>query len=387
MTARSKSSPDLARWDGLSGEEFARLDYKSFLNESLHSEKNSQLVVLRAQPQEIKSGSEPSKRELKEYLKYGFIPLDKPQVPTSHEVVAWVRKITGSEKAGHSGTLDPMVSGVLPIALDSGTKALSVLLLGPKEYLAVARIHDSVPAKKIEDALAAFRGPIFQKPPQKSSVRRSTRTRNIYALDTLEQKGNLLLLRVLCEAGTYVRKLIYDFGEVLQVGATMVELRRTRVCQITESDLVTLHQVHEAFAVLKDTGDESQVRKIVIPIEESVNFLKIVKIMDSAVDSICHGAQLAIPGIVALSPGIRTGDPVQLLTGKGELVAIAEAKMTSEQMSADSKGIAAITRRVVMDPGTYPKMWKTKEKSEVLQAGFANAKTPQNKTEVASALK
>ena len=71
--------------------------------------------------------------------------LTSRKVPTSHEIVAWVRKMFGQERAGHSGTLDPMVSGILPIGLGNATKALSALLLGPKEYVCVARIHDSIP--------------------------------------------------------------------------------------------------------------------------------------------------------------------------------------------------------------------------------------------------
>jgi H/ACA ribonucleoprotein complex subunit 4 len=338
-------------------EEYAKPDYATFLNEAPAPD----LIHVRSDATQTSRGSIPIKRNLQEYLKYGFIALDKPQGPTSHEVVAWVRKITGVEKAGHSGTLDPMVSGVLPIGLGSATKALSVLLLGPKEYVAVARIHDSVSRKEIDEVITNFIGPIFQKPPQKSSVRRTTRTRTIYKLDLIEQKGNLLLLKVLCEAGTYIRKLVYDMGELLKVGATMVELRRTRVCQLTEKDLHKLHDLNEAFAVFKESGNEDNLRKVIVPIENAVSFLKRIKIMDSAVDSICHGAQLAIPGISAFAPGIAKGEPVQILTAKGELVAIAESAMNSEELSKETKGIAAITRRVVMDSGTYPKMWKTKE--------------------------
>jgi H/ACA ribonucleoprotein complex subunit 4 len=353
-------------------EEHTKLDYTLFLKERIPEK----LTEIRPENSDSSRGSIPSERKLEDYLKYGFIALDKTQGPTSHEVVAWVRRITGVEKAGHSGTLDPMVSGVLPIGLGSATKALSVLLLGPKEYVAVARIHDSVGRKEIDEVITNFTGPIFQKPPQKSSVRRATRTRTIYKMDLIEQKGNLLLLKVLCEAGTYIRKLIYDMGEILKVGATMVELRRTRVCQITEQDLHTLHELYEAFAVYKENAVDASIRKVVAPIENAVSFLKIMKIMDSAVDSICHGAQLAHPGISSFSPGIKKGDPVQILTAKGELVAIAESAMTSEELTSETKGIAAITRRVVMDAGTYPKMWKSKEAEDTTVQAVMNMQNP-----------
>jgi H/ACA ribonucleoprotein complex subunit 4 len=323
------------------------------------------LIIVR--PEELSNpayGHVPSNRPILEYLKNGFLVLDKPQGPTSHEVVAWVRKMLSLERAGHSGTLDPMVSGVLPIGLGDATKALSVLLLGPKEYICVARIHDSIPKDLLYGAIKQFVGPIYQKPPQRSSVKRVTRTRTIYELEILEQVGNLLLLRILCEAGTYIRKLVYDIGEVIIVGATMVELRRTRVCHITEYDLVRLHDLHEANEILKESKSESKLRELVKPIEFAVSFLKQIRIRDSAVESLCQGAQLAIPGIVSMSKGIKKGEIVRIMTGKGELVAIAEAQLNEEDILKAQHGLATLTKRVTMSTGTYPKMWKSK--SEVL---------------------
>ena len=307
-----------------------------------------------------KYGSPPLERPISQYLKYGFVCLDKPQGPTSHEVVAWVRKMFAVDRAGHSGTLDPMVSGVLPIGLAEATKALSVLLLGPKEYICVARIHDSVPRNILYEVLGQFIGPVFQKPPQRSAVRRVTRTRKIYELEVMEQMGNLLLLRVLCEAGTYIRKLVYDIGEIIGVGATMAELRRTRVCQLEESDLVRLHELYEANEVFKESGKEQGLRKLVSPIESTVSFLKQIKIRDSAVESICQGAQLAIPGIVAFSKGLGKGEVVRIMSLKGELVAIAESQLGEQELQSEEHGLATVTKRVVMAAGTYPKMWKSK---------------------------
>lgn len=336
-----------------------KFDLSRFTKESsLKTEKD--LVVLREEPTNPKHGWLPDGRPIDEYIRNGFIALDKPQGPTSHEVVAWVRKMLDLDRAGHSGTLDPMVSGVLPIGLGHGTRALSVLLLGPKEYICVARIHDSVPAEILRSTLSQFIGPIYQKPPQRSSVRRVTRTRTIYELETMEQVGNLLLLRILCEAGTYIRKLVYDIGEIISVGATMAELRRSRVCQIEESELVRLHDLYEANAVRKETGDERKLRDLVRPIETAVTFLRQIKIRDSAVESICQGAQLAMPGILSFSKGLEKNEPVRITTGKGELVAIAESQLGEAEMRAQDHGIAAITRRVTMNTGTYPKMWKAK---------------------------
>ncbi len=325
---------------------------------------DTQLVKLKENDEvsDARYGNVPIDRPLQEYLKYGFIALDKPRGPTSHEVVAWVRKIFRTDRAGHSGTLDPMVSGVLPVGLGSATKALSAFLLGPKEYLSVARIHDSVPTSQISSVLSEFLGTIYQKPPQRSSVRRATRTREIYETELIEQVGNLLLIRTLCEAGTYIRKLIYDYGEILKVGATMAELRRTRVCDIFETDLVRLHDLYEAQATFAESGIDSKIREFVKPIEHALCFLKQVKIRDSAVDSVCHGAQLAVPGVVSFSAGLRKNDLVRILSGKGELVALADSQMNAEEISAANHGVVTLTKRVIMEAGTYPKMWKKSDK-------------------------
>jgi len=349
------------------------LDIGSFTKkDALRNETN--LAILSPEERtDSKFGSKPEERAVKDYLKYGFVVLDKPQGPTSHEVVAWVRKMFVQERAGHSGTLDPMVSGLLPIGLEEATKALSVLLLGPKEYVCVARIHDSVPEKILYGAIDQFIGPIYQKPPQRSSVKRVTRTRAIYELEVMEQIGNLLLMRVLCEAGTYIRKLVYDIGEVIGVGATMVELRRTRVCHLDESDLVRLHDLYESNEVLKESGNDAMIRDVIRPIEYAVSFLKQVKIRDSAVESICQGAQLAVPGIVAITRGIKKGEILRIMSLKGELVAIAEAQLEEEQILAEEHGLATITKRVIMKPGTYPKMWKSKKEVIVESEGISES--------------
>jgi len=180
---------------------------------------------------DVNYGTPYDKRSLEQLLNYGLILLDKPPGPTSHEAVAWTKRILKIPKIGHSGTLDPQVSGVLPLGLGEATKALGVLLYGPKEYHALGRLHSLPSKEKLQDILELFTGEIYQKPPQRSAVLRRTRSRTIYELELLEQKERLLLLRVLCEAGTYIRKLLYDMGEVLGAGGTMIELRRSRVHQ------------------------------------------------------------------------------------------------------------------------------------------------------------
>ncbi len=301
------------------------------------------------------------KRTIEQLLNYGIILLDKPPGPTSHETVAWTKRILKLPKIGHSGTLDPQVSGVLPLGLGEATKALGILLLGPKEYHALGRVHSLPSKEKLEEIIDLFRGEIFQKPPQRSAVVRQTRTRTIHEFEVLEQKERLLLTRVLCESGTYIRKLYYDIGEILGPGATMIELRRTRVDQFYETDgLVTLHELANAFALWEEKKDDSKLMKIIKPVEYAFSELKSVIIRDSAVDAMCHGAQLAIPGILKISQNLKKGDLVGIYTQKGEAVALAEATMTEEEIRDATKGYAFETRRIIMAPNTYPKKWRTK---------------------------
>ncbi|KMW59854.1 tRNA pseudouridine 55 synthase [Candidatus Rhodobacter oscarellae] len=300
------------------------------------------------------------KRTIEQLLNYGLILLDKPPGPTSHETVAWTKRLLKLPKIGHSGTLDPQVSGVLPLGLGEATKALGVLLYGPKEYHALGRVHSLPSKEKLSEIVEMFKGEIFQKPPQRSAVVRQTRTRTIYELEVIEQKERLLLTRILCESGTYVRKLYYDIGEVLGPGATMIELRRTRVDQFYEKDgLVTLHELADAFALWEEQKDDSKLMKMIKPVELALSELKSVIIRDSAVDALCHGAQLAIPGILKISPNLKKGDIVGVYTQKGEAVALAESTMSEEEIRDAVKGYAFETKRLIMAPNTYPKKWRT----------------------------
>lgn len=313
-----------------------------------------------------KYGHYPDNRPLEVLLDYGIILLDKPSGPTSHEVVAWTKRILGISKAGHSGTLDPGTTGMLPIGLGDATKALSILLLGPKEYYAIARIHQEKDLDQIDKVLKEFTGEIYQRPPQRSSVKRSTRVRTIYEIQIMERIEKIILLRVLCEAGTYIRKLVYDIGEVLGTGATMFELRRTRVSIFSESsdNLIRLHDLVDAIETYKETKEEEKIRSIVKPIEIALEGISCVAVKDSAVDALCHGAQVAIPGIVATDKDMKKGNLVGIYSLKGEIIALGEASMTSDEIKGNDKGIAVNIKRLIMKPNTYPRGWKTSKKLE-----------------------
>ena len=299
----------------------------------------------------------PDKRPLQQHIKFGVINLDKPPGPTSHEVVAWIKKLLELDKAGHGGTLDPKVTGVLPVTLQDATKVVQALLEAGKEYVCVMRTHREEKEDRILETLKLFEGRIYQRPPIRAAVARRLRTRVIYYIDYMEGDGRNWLFKVGCESGTYIRKLCYDVGEVLGSGADMHELRRTRSGPFTEDSLNTMYDVVDAIDHLQEEKDEEPIRKIIRPVETVLSLLPKIWIRDSAVEAICTGASLAVPGILRLESGIEKGSMVAVLTQKGEGVALMNAEMSSDEISPSEHGIAAKPVRVLMPRGTYPKMW------------------------------
>jgi H/ACA ribonucleoprotein complex subunit 4 len=301
-------------------------------------------------------GCYPEERSMSDYIRYGMVVIDKTPGPTSHEVAAWIKKLLDLDKVGHGGTLDPKVTGVLPVTLQDSTKIVQALLDSGKEYVCVMRTHEEASEDTIREILKLFTGEIYQRPPLRSSVSRRLRTRYIYGIDFIEGDGKNWLFKVGCQSGTYIRKLCYDIGEALGCGAHMQELRRTRSGPFTESDLYTLYELSEAVD-FREEGDDEPLRKILRPFEDAANLLPKIWIRDSAVEAICNGAQLAIPGILRYEAGIQVNDLVCVFTQKGEAVALMRADMGSGKIQAEDHGIAATIERVMMPSGTYPKSW------------------------------
>ena len=220
-------------------------------------------------------------------------------------------------------------------------------------------LHGEVSNEDLNRVLEEFTGEIYQKPPLRASVKRETRKRTIYYVDFLEKDGNRVLYKVGCQAGTYIRKLCSDIGEVLGPGAHMQELRRTRSGPFTDSTgLHTLHEVVDAYARLRE-GDENMIRDLVRPVEDALEYIPKICIRDSAVDSVCHGATLAVPGVVSVEDPFPKDSTTAIMTLKGEAIALARTLISSESIIQQEKGIAAKVTRVLMPRGTYPKMWRT----------------------------
>ena len=209
------------------------------------------------------------KKTIQELLEFGIINIDKSSGPTSFNVSDFVKKSLGLRKTSHFGTLDPKVTGVLPVALNRACKLTGYFLGEDKEYIGVMRIHEEISLEKIKKKIKEkFLGEIIQMPPVKSRVKRQLRPRTIYKFALLEKDGKNILFRAEVQGGTYIRKLCDDLGKELGVGAHMLELRRVRAGIFLEDDKeypsVNLYDFEKAVEEYKN-GNEELLRKMIIP--------------------------------------------------------------------------------------------------------------------------
>ena len=229
-------------------------------------------------------------------LEFGVVNLDKPPGPSAHQVAAWVRDMAGVDRAAHAGTLDPKVTGCLPVLLGDATRLAQVFDDSVKEYVAVLELHGPAPAD-FDAVVAEFEGEIYQKPPKKSAVVRRLRTRRVLDLDVLEAEDRQALFRIRCESGTYVRKLCHDIGLALGTGAHMGDLRRVGTDPFDDTDLVTLQDLADALAWAEE-GDTGPLGDVVAPAERALVDLPGVTIAESAAREVAEGAPVYAPGII-----------------------------------------------------------------------------------------
>jgi H/ACA ribonucleoprotein complex subunit 4 len=235
------------------------------------------------------------------------------------------------------------VTGVLPVTLEESRKIVQALLYSGKEYVCVMKLHGETTENRVNEVLKEFEDTIYQRPPLRASVKRQLRTRRIFYIEFLEMD--------------------YDVGEVLGCGAHMQELRRTRAGPFVENgNIVTLHDVAYWFMEWQQRKDEKILRKFIQPMEEALALVSKIYIRDSAVDAICHGANLTAPGVLSLETEINNGLMVAVFSLKGEAVALAKAVASTEEILNMEHGVVAKTERVLMNRGTYPKRWKSGEK-------------------------
>ncbi|XP_055332885.1 H/ACA ribonucleoprotein complex subunit DKC1-like [Paramacrobiotus metropolitanus] len=335
-------------------------------------------------------GCSPQQRDIKEYVRSGFINLDKPSNPSSHEVAAWIKRILRVEKTGHSGTLDPKVTGCLIVCVERATRLVKSQQSAGKEYVGIAKFHSPVEdEKKLLQAIENLTGALFQRPPLVAAVKRQLRIRTIYESKLLEfdKEKSLAVFWVSCEAGTYVRTLCVHLGLYLGVGGHMEELRRVRSgIQNEKANLVTMHDVMDAQWMYDHMQDESYLRRVIQPLEALLKSHKRIIMKDSAVNAVCYGAKILLPGVLRFDDGIEMNQEIVVITTKGEAVALAVALMTTAVMATCDHGVVAKIKRVIMDRDTYPRKWglgpvaakkKLMIKSGILDKhGKPNEKTP-----------
>ena len=270
----------------------------------------------------------------------GVLLVDKPRGPSSHQVAAWVGDMLKSS-VGHSGTLDPMVSGVLVVMLGKSVRLAPLLLLHEKEYIACLRLHADIPRDRVEEAVKQFTGRIYQRPPRRSAVKRALRIRVIHRIDLLDMQDRLVLIRVRCDAGTYIRSLCVHIGRVLGCGSQMIELRRTRSGGFSVEDTFTLHAIRDAV----EQGDEAAIRSMLLPPEEVIMDVPKIVVRPGAADAVSRGAILAGVGVLRCDL-FQRGQSVAVVTEEGMLVALAEALRDSAKFVCGEPGFVARSTRV-----------------------------------------
>src|SRR3989344_896117 len=321
-------------------------------------EKIKKEILIKAQSQTSSQfGINPQDIKTQDLISSGIVNINKPQGPTSHQISDYIKKILEISKAGHSGTLDPNVTGVLPVALKDSTKIVEVLLKAGKEYVCLMHLHKQVERQVLEETMQSFVGKTKQLPPIRSAIKRQVREREIYYIKILEVDQKEVLFIIGSQAGFYIRKFCHDLGKKLNTNAHMSQLIRTKAGPFRFEDSFSLQDLRDAYEYYKK-GDDSYIRKIILPKEAAIKHLAKVWVFDTTVDSICHGANLSIPGISKLEAHIKKDDIVAVLTLKGELICISKALEGSQYIMQKQKGLAFKTNKVFMQPQTYQKYKK-----------------------------
>lgn len=276
----------------------------------------------------------------------GIILVDKPRGPTSHQVAAWVGKMLKSD-VGHSGTLDPMVSGVLVVMLGKAVRLAPLLLQHEKEYVACMRLHADIPRERVEEVVKQFTGRVYQRPPRRSAVKRALRIRVIYRIELIDMQDRLVLLKIRCEAGTYIRSVCVHIGNVLGCGGQMIELRRTKSGGFSCDEAHTLHEIRDAV----ELKDDAALSAMILPPEQAIGDIPKIVIRDKAAKAVANGAMLAGVGVVSVDTFSR-GQSVALITQSGKLIALAESLFDSDKIICGNPGLIARSTRVFASPNS-----------------------------------
>ncbi|MGB0628885.1 MAG: RNA-guided pseudouridylation complex pseudouridine synthase subunit Cbf5 [Candidatus Thalassarchaeaceae archaeon] len=318
----------------------------------------SRIVIDESPAKTSRHGKIPSERGLEALMEAGVILVDKPPGPSSHQLASWARDILGLKRLGHGGTLDPFATGALTLLLGKATRLTEVVLSGNKTYIAVLKIDSSISSRQVEEVLERFSGEIYNVPPLESAVKIRVRTRTIQEIKLLEsdQEDGLHTVSVSCQAGTYIRTLARDIGLMLGTPCVLSELHRHSTGSFEQSSLCTMQQLADA-AMLAEEGDEESLCRLIAPVERILGSIPGVWVRDSAIASICHGAPLAVPGVVSLDSGMSAGDKTVIWSAKGEAIAVGEMIVDSSDVPNMTEGELVKPKIVLMDKDEYPGAW------------------------------
>ncbi|KAK8894128.1 H/ACA ribonucleoprotein complex subunit dkc1 [Tritrichomonas musculus] len=338
-------------------------------------------------------------RPFHELVKYGIIIFDKLSNNSSYDIMEFIQKSLKIKKITHSGTLDSNMSGLLIIFIENATRIASLLQKADKEYLVIMRLFEAVDKSRIQKALNFLTGPIYQSPPQNSvSLNKQIRVREIYKnkLIKYDPDNKNVIIKIACEAGTYIRILCDHIGLILGVGSKVEEIRRRKIGLISEGDyiygekaMVTMNDIMNAKRKLDLNGDESLMRHVIRPLECLLTNYKRIILHDAGIDKTCYGTKVTSLDISKFDNDINVDDMVVIVSKRGEAVAIGIALLSSNDMlKFDRRYHAAKIKRVIMDRGTFNRDWQNcpvfREKKRLIDAGMLdengrpNKKTPQN---------
>lgn len=292
-------------------------------------------------------GISPSERSVGQLLANCIVPLDKPCGPSSHEANMIIRRLAGAAKSGHAGTLDPNVSGVLPVLLGGATKVSKLLTASGKEYVCLAKFAGPITEEQLQESLMFLQGEIYQTPPKESAVRKQLRTRKVYETKIIEHDGDSVLFCSRVQAGTYIRTLVRDAGILAGCGAEMAELRRTVAAGIPLAKCVTIHEFSDRLWLYTEHGIEEPIRKCLLPPEDVLR-LKRAIIADVAIKPVCAGSDIAVGAVDAIDGEVKEGQLVGVFSGKGSLVCIARSLHDAAKVKAlDSRERLLDTERML----------------------------------------
>jgi len=321
----------------------------------------SRIVIEEYKPKDSSHGIFPDEMTVEQRLASGFMLLDKPAGPTSHQIASWVRDLLGLERLGHGGTLDPFATGVLPLMAGKSMKLTKGILKSNKTYISVLKFSEEPDKEKLTEVITTLTGRIYNVPPEISAVKVQVRTRKIFNFELIELSGKEAIVKIHCEAGTYVRTIARDMGLLLGYKVELKELRRENSGKFTLENCVTLQQIADAIWLWKECENSEALLKIIHPTEKLLLDMQYIVVKDSAASALCHGAPLLRPGLISINSKISNGQEIAVFTSKNEIVGIVKMTKSSQEIVEMDSGEIAKPVMILMEQERYPPQWPKQE--------------------------